>query len=680
MAGALVGSEYCFPAKLAHGHVGQLVEDPEIEFVFMPHTVSEPVPEDHSNAFFCPVVCALPAMARSALRVAGREGAEKVLSPRIDLRWSLKRQAKELGESLAKPLHVSPRTIRKAWEAAVTAQQEFELSCAQEAEAVAAGLRGEDHPSILVLGRAYNLFDGNANLELPLKVAEKGFQIIPADFAPIQDVELGPELSNIYWTYGQKLLKALFWAREQPNVFPIWLSNFKCGPDSFLLTYAERLLGDKPMLILELDEHGGDAGYLTRIEAFLDVVKSRAGKPSPKTFPVLPNRTDSLDTFPNRTIWVPQLHSIAAPLAAAAMRGEGFDAKPLPLEDDESLAIGRQVTRGGECIPMTVTIGRLLQTLREKGGDGSTDALFMPSACGPCRFGQYNLLERVILDEEGFGEMAIMAPNNDNAYQGLDEGLRRKIWTGTLIGDLIFKIGCRFRPYADDPSAIDALVDDAAGIMEAAFETGAPLKPAFDRALAPFHALPKPPSNKPLVGVVGEIFVRCNEFSNQRVVDAIEAQGGEAWLAPFHEWVLYACWEHERRAREGWDIMGRAKSYVKNRYLFETEHSWYEATEGLLADRKEPSIQESAEAAFAYASFNFGGEILMTIGRTIEFFQQGADVVVNCSPFGCMPGQVISGILNEVQVNHGKPVLNLFYDGTGDLNRTIGVFLRNLSE
>jgi len=70
----------------------------------------------------------------------------------------------------------------------------------------------------------------------------------------------------------------------------------------------------------------------------------------------------------------------------------------------------------------------------------------------------------------------------------------------------------------------------------------------------------------------------------------------------------------------------------------------------------------------------------MTIGRTIEFFQQGADVVVNCSPFGCMPGQVISGILNEVQVNHGKPVLNLFYDGTGDLNRTIGVFLRNLSE
>jgi predicted nucleotide-binding protein (sugar kinase/HSP70/actin superfamily) len=360
------------------------------------------------------------------------------------------------------------------------------------------------------------------------------------------------------------------------------------------------------------------------------------------------------------------------------MRGQGFDARVLPTETSESLAVGRQVTRGGECIPMTVTIGRLLQSLREKGGDGSTDALFMPSAHGPCRFGQYNLLERVILQKEGFGDLAIMAPNNDNAYQGLGEGLRRQIWTGTLVGDLIYKVGCRFRPYAKHPESINEILDDASRIMAEAFESGEPLEPAFARALAPFRAMPKPPSTKPLVGVVGEIFVRCNPFSNQHVVDAIEAQGGEAWLAPFHEWVLYAAWEHERRAREGWDILGRTKSYIKNRYLFESEHSWYEEAGDLLADRHEPTVPESAEAAFKYASFNFGGEVLMTIGRTIKFFEAGAVLVANCSPFGCMPGQVISGILAEVQQEYGKPVVDLFYDGTGDLNKQIGVFLRNL--
>ncbi len=180
------------------------------------------------------------------------------------------------------------------------------------------------------------------------------------------------------------------------------------------------------------------------------------------------------------------------------------------------------------------------------------------------------------------------------------------------------------------------------------------------------------------MGVVGEIFVRCNAFSNQNVIRAIEAQGGEAWLAPLHEWVLYACWEHERRAKRGLDILGKAKSYLKNRYLFETEHAWYEEAGDLLGDRQEPSIQESAEAAFPYAAFNFGGEVLMTIGRAIEFFNQGASLVVNCSPFGCMPGQIISGILAQVQQDYGRPVVNLFYDGTGDLNRMIGVFLRNL--
>jgi len=677
-AGSLVGSEYCFPAKLAHGHVGKLLQNPEIEWVFMPHTVSEPVPPEHSNAFFCPVVCSLPAMVRSALRVAGRQGPDRILSPQVDLRWAEKRQVKELTTSLSESLSVSTRRVKRAWKTALAAQAAFEDSCREEGERLLDELQAAGEPVILALGRAYNLFDSGANLDLPLKIAEKGYTILPVDLAPYHDVTLGEELNNIYWVYGQKLLKALLWARDRENVFPIWFTNFKCGPDSFLLTYAEQLLGEKPFLILELDEHGGDAGYLTRIESFLDVVQKRREPPSGPHF--IPGRTDPVDTFHGRTIWVPQLHPIAAPLAAAAMRGAGYDARSLPDENEESMAVGRQVTRGGECIPMTVSIGRLLQTLREKGGDGSTDALFMPSAHGPCRFGQYNLLERVILEREGFGKLAILAPDNDNAYQGLGEGLRRKIWTGLLIGDLLFKVGCRFRPFADDSQAINQMILDAKEIMEGALERQETLKPALRRALVPFRALEKPPSTKKVVGIVGEIFVRCNLFSNQRVVDVIEAHGGEAWLAPFHEWVLYAAWEHERRAKVGLDILGKGKSYLKNRYLFETEHSWYEEVDDLIGDRKEPSVPETAEAAYPYASFNFGGETLMTIGRTIKFFESGASMVVNCSPFGCMPGQAISGILNEVQKDCGRPVVNLFYDGTGDLNQVIGVFLRNLSD
>ena len=677
-AGALVGSEYCFPAKLAHGHVARLLESPGVEWVFMPHPVSEPVPPEHTNAYFCPVVCGLPAMARAALNVAGHPGAGRILRPLVDLRWAEKRQVQELVDHLAKPLGVSSREIREAWRAALAAQSRFETLCRQSGAEVLDHLGRKGRTVILALGRAYNLYDGGANLELPLKIAEKGYDIVPGDLAPIDGVTLGPEFKNIFWTYGQRLLKALLWTRDRDNVFPVWFTNFKCGPDSFLLTYAERVMGEKPFLILELDEHGGDAGYLTRIEAFLDVVRSKKG-PFPAPRP-LPWRIDPVETFRNRTLWVPQLHPVVAPLAAASMRGAGFDARALPLEDDESLAVGRQVTRGNECIPMAVTMGRLLQTLREKGGDGSTDALFMPTGHGPCRFGQYNFLERIVLEKEGFGELAILAPDNDNAYQGLGEKLRRQIWVAMVMGDILFKVGCRFRPYAKDPGMIDALLADGVRIMEEAAESGKSVKSAFHQALAPFRALPKPPSTKPVVGVVGEIFVRCNIFSNQDVVSAIEEAGGEAWLAPFHEWVLYACYMHEKRAKEGWDIMGKARSYVKNRYLFDSEHHLYEEVHDLLGDRREPPIPETMDVAHPYASFNYGGEVVITIGRAIKFLEQGAVMVVNCSPFGCMPGQIISGILNQVQADYGKPVVNLFYDGSGDLNRVIGVFLRNLPD
>ncbi|MCJ7629450.1 MAG: acyl-CoA dehydratase activase-related protein, partial [Longimicrobiales bacterium] len=162
LSGALVGAEYCFPAKLAHGHVGQLAGDDEVDFLFMPHTVSEEVPEEFSNAFFCPVVCALPAMARSSLRVAGRTGAEKILSPPVDFRWELKRQVKELAQIIGKPLGASTREIRRAWESGLAAQAEFMEACKREGQVLTDSLENDDRPSILFLGRAYNLFDGNA--------------------------------------------------------------------------------------------------------------------------------------------------------------------------------------------------------------------------------------------------------------------------------------------------------------------------------------------------------------------------------------------------------------------------------------------------------------------------------------------------------------------------------------
>ncbi len=673
---SLIGAEYCLPEMVAHGHVADLLEKDNVDWVFVPHLVSDVVPEEHSNAFFCPLVSAGASPVRASLAVRGEPGIDRLLKPIVDFRWSLKRQVSELLEVLGEPLGVSRSRVARAWQEALATQREFEESVRITGARLLAELREEGRPIVLIAGRPYNLFDGGANLELPLKIADHGYSVFPMDFVPFDEVELGPEFYNLYWTYGQKLMKALIWARDQPDVYPIWFTNFKCGPDSFLLTYGEHVLGDKPALILELDSHGGDAGYLTRVEAFLDVME--IGRPVQESAPKLPYREDPAEEIARRHVWVTHMNPFSTPFAAATLRAAGYDASPLPEEDEETLAVGRSVTRGGECLPMVVTVGRTLQTLRDIDGDGSDQALFIPSACGPCRFGQYRVADQLIMTKAGYGGLAFLSPNNDNAYQGLGDRLRLDIFGCIVAGDIFFKIGTRYRPYETVPGQLDGMLEAAKKHLLADIEFGIPLEESLDEALRPFRSLEKPESTKPLVGVVGEIFVRCNPFANDYVVRAIESYGGEAWMAPFHEWVLYAAWEHGRRAREGWDLLGQAKSYLKNRVLFEREERMYEVAGALLEDRHEPSIDAMAELALPYAPYNFAGETLVTIGRAIEFFASGAQLVVNCAPFGCVAGSIVTGLMNEVQKDYGKPVMSMYYDGTGDLNRRIGVFLKNL--
>ena len=109
------------------------------------------------------------------------------------------------------------------------------------------------------------------------------------------------------------------------------------------------------------------------------------------------------------------------------------------------------------------------------------------------------------------------------------------------------------------------------------------------RAIAgEFQALvdPKAPA-KPLVGIVGEIYVRQNRYTNQDVVRRIEKAGGEAWLAPISEWILYTSHMEKWLARRNpwWTRIGQ---YLKDRFLERDEMAWQQRLEPLLANRREP--------------------------------------------------------------------------------------------
>jgi len=669
----MAGADFCFPAKLALGHVAKLATQDGVDFVFVPHVKNTPANEETSGTTVCPFVQGTAAASRTALMMNHLD-ASRMLTPLVDMRMRETEIVKTLSDGLSEQLHCSSRQIRKAWREGLVAQAEFEARCHAEGEKVLAEAEQTKEKLILLVGRPYNIYDAGANLGLPQKIADLGRTVLPMDFLKPDLTLLGERYRNAFWSYGQKILATLERVAKSDVLDVVYLTNFSCGPDSFLLSYAEEIMGNRPMLMLELDEHGADAGYMTRLEAFFDVLKRPRPPRAPRT-DVRPEPSDMLD----RTIWLPPMHPFGTRLFASAFRSHGYDARVLPEENKASFELGRSLTRGSECLPCALTLGTFLKTLREQPRGGK-HAFFMPSSKGPCRFGQYTTLHRQILDREGLGdEVAILAPASNNAYQGLTSPMRRSLFKAIACADILLKAQCKVRPYEVSVGETDRVVSEGADLIGKTIETHGDIVEALRAAIQKIAAIPTAGPRKPLVGIVGEIYVRNNMYANEDVIGAIETFGGEAWMLPITDWVLYtSSLENFKEEFPGtifsWD---KADTLITYTWMKHWETKLMTAASPFLDDRHEPRFQECLEIATPYIPFYLGGEGKLSVGRAIKFAHQGAAMVVNCAPFGCMPETVATAIFGRLSADVDMPIVSLFYDGSGGQNRRLEVFLNN---
>ena len=670
----ITGAEFCFPAKLAMGHAAKLASQEGVDFILLPHMVSERHNKHTSASKFCPYVQAVPSYSRTALEVNGIPVAG-ILSPVVDMRLSEARIVDLLAEELAGPLRSTRWQILQAWRDGIAVQRKFEDRCRDEGRKILATARRKGEKILVLLGRPYNNYDTGQNLNLPRKLAEKGRTVLPLDFLDPDLSLLGERYRNIFWSYGQKILAACEQVAGDDLLDTVYLTNFSCGPDSFLLSFAEEIMGNRPFLALELDEHGADAGYMTRIEAFFDVLDRP--RTHAKTAPRTPVKAEPKNLV-KRTLWLPPMHPFGTPFMAAIFRAHGYDARPLPAEDEEVFELGRVMTRGGECLPTALTIGALVKAIRDSGEPAHRHAYFMPTAEGPCRFGLYCTLHRQVLDRERMNEVAILSPSSFNSYQGVDESLRRYIWKGILAADQLFKAACKVRPYEIHPGETNKVLDECRRKIEAVLEIKGDLFSILRQSVDRLAAVPRSNQKKPLVGVVGEIYVRCNLFANENVITAIERFGGEAWLSPMSEWILYTAATQNIAFRDGSrNPLIKLISDMKNRYIFHQEHKMVKAAGPFISDRLEPDIHDVIAAGADYLPVRFEGEAILTTGRALKFAEQGAAMVVNCAPFGCMPGTLTTALFRKLAPQLQIPVVGMFYDGNGNLNQQLEVFLNN---
>ncbi|MFP4085760.1 MAG: acyl-CoA dehydratase activase [Desulfobacteraceae bacterium] len=261
-----MAAETCYPVKVSHGHVKALIGN--TAYLFLPSMINMVTPVAQEKGFFCPMVQSNGYMVRRALGIEG----PSVLSPVVHLKSDVGTLTLELADQIGPRLGVNKRQIRKALEYAFEMESRFKQALYQKGREILRQLDPEE-PLVVVTGRPYNLYDDRLNLRLGQNLGKIGVCALPMDFIDVSAVDLS-DFPSMYWGLGAQILRSAKFVEQHPTYFGLHLTNFGCGPDSFLEHFYRYIMGDKPYLILELDEHSAVAGAMTRLEAYQNVIEN----------------------------------------------------------------------------------------------------------------------------------------------------------------------------------------------------------------------------------------------------------------------------------------------------------------------------------------------------------------------------------------------------------------------
>ena len=671
---------FCAPMQQYHGLVAAMAERAP-DHLFLPMLRDIPRVKDERASTLCPVVQGSPDVLRWDL---GRSLASHVVSPVIDVGpgnldspaflASCRRLARDLGVG-------GERAWRAAWSAAREEQNRFDGALLDLGRRALERCREDGIVPVVVLGRAYTIHNDVLNSNVPAILREQGAIAIPLDCFPVDDA--APLFPNMFWGFGQRILRAAWQIRRTAGVYSLFASNYSCGPDSFTLHSYAHLMDGKPFAVIETDGHSGDAGTKTRVEAFLHCVREdlRAGSgraPNDAERLTVRSRTLAELRESGERVLIPRMGPAADPLAAV-LRGFGIQAESLPEPTRDTLRIGRRHTSGKECLPMTVTLGSLLERIERDRGGTERFAFFMASSDGPCRFGAYKELHQLVLDRLGWGDrVRIWSPPFGDYFQGVPAGFGALVLTGVVAVELMRDMLFDVRPVEARPGAcdeihrrasreLDALLErearqgDLSGsrvLREAAMGRLYGVPDLLARAAAEVAAV-RGKKEAPLVLVVGEIYVRNDPFANDYVVEQLERRGLRAHVTGLSEYLQYS--DHMGAKQAARRTLGdRLNGWVRRRI----ESACHAAASGPMGWPRAMKVKEALAAAAPYVREELETETVLTLGTPIHAWRhRHVDAAVSVGPLECMPNKLAESQFFHVAEREGLHSLTLSLNG-----------------
>jgi len=680
----------CAPVKLLHGLTGD-----GLDVLFAPTFVNVPYREAGPGRYTCPMAQGAPAMVERALAVEGSR--TRVLRPVLfqkpgeltsdGFRRELHGVARELGASGA---------FHRAYRAALAAQERYEEGLLEIGRHALDFARDEGAPVLLVVGETHVLHEALLGCGLAELAAQNGALAIPVDCFPVADRV--PPLARIHWASASRTLRATAAAAQDGDVFPVLVGAYGCGPNSMVEHLFDDVLGDYPHTVLESDGHGGKAGYVTRVQAFLHAVRdfreqqtvgaadaeAAAGRFAP------PRGRDRLRRYDE-----PLPHSLSAGgytkylfghvggtlgrHIAAAMRGRGMDAEYVGPPDAAALRVAQEACSGKECLPYQLIWGALADTIDERLEDlDGGRALFLSAGNGfqACRANAFPLIEQLALDRMGFGERVDVA---DYSLVTGNAAMMPPVWSALVAVDLLNML--RFYHLAAERTRGDAdelfarFSDDLEVLMlrersdwrtraavKEAFRTVGEVEALLSEAAEAYRRLPMDHGREPDlrdVYLCGDLFLRVDEWGNDDLQRRLADLGLRVLFEPFGEFFELLV------LRSIQDVSLLAGEALKRRATLKAMETIIDRLVGAVRPTHPWVLWHDIRALDAAGRRVLGaypfGESIPTVGSSLLTWQAGSiDGVVTVAPRGCGPALLAEA---ELRRAGGFPLLVVYNDG-----------------
>ena len=706
----IVPAEYCFPTKVAYGHVDNLLKKlKKDDFIFIPYIANTGKPTGSYNyCVTCPWTQSAPDLMKSAPKLA-KEGfnLENLVSPSLFFDWGLNHIEDQMKKAVAK-MGYSTKNVRAALQEGLINKEKFDKKIEEKTKEVFDSIKKykKNEPAFLVMARPYTAYDANVNNDIVNKILDAGYLAIPLELAPIGSIDISIQMPKMYWIQGQKKLAAIELLNKNRNLFGIDITYFACGPDTQI---NQQMLcrAQKPFLTIEMDEHTGDAGIDTRLQAFFNTVKSYLGIEAKQTSKVFSVKLKGLDKIKDKKILVFPPMSKHNYALSAVFNAYRIQSRVLEVSPDETMERARSCTFGLVCTPYLHTTEAMLNFIQKPEFDQEKFAFFQATTdCGPCRLGQYASLESLLFQKNGI-DVDIITGGELGSEFNLDIPLLIKAWSGMTAVDQLEKMRMHTRPYEVNKGTsdqiyekylkrlLDYLADPKTNLakMKTYLTIGkaffsnlfngklSPIEEILKKAQEEFSQVKRTNEEKPKIGIVGEFYVRLHEPANQRIIRKLEEKGAEIWLAPATEYLIYSYYLSSVIAREKFSLNRKKEDlrewFLKSilyRVMIGYEHKLFKATLPYMQGFDDIPAKEIVSNGEKYIRHYIGGEAIVSMGKAVDYAKRGLDGIISVIPFNCMPGLTVAGFIPKFRKDNSNiPFVSIEYDGFQDSTREIRI-------